>query len=76
MKEVHEILDFIRLEHVSKGGHGCTPIVNLKLYFLFAQAFPNGAQIRPKVSTAAICTMAVLTSLVMKERGSGLFAFV
>jgi len=76
MKEVHEILDFIRLEHVSKGGHGSTTIVNLKLYFLLAQAFPYGTQIRPKVPAAAICTMAVLTSLFMKERGSGLFAFV
>jgi hypothetical protein len=76
MKEVHEILDFIRLEHVSKGGHGSTAIVNLKLYLLFAQAFPDGAQIRPKVSTAAICTMAMPTSLFMKERGTGLFAFV
>jgi hypothetical protein len=76
MKEVNEILDFIRLEHVSKSGHGSTAIVNLKLYLLFAQAFPDGAQIRPKVPAAAICTMAVLTSLFMKERGSGLFAFV
>jgi hypothetical protein len=76
MKEVHEILDFVRLEHVSKGGHGSTTIVNLMLYFLFVQAFPDGAQIRPKVPTAAICTMAMLTSLLMKERGAGLFAFV
>jgi hypothetical protein len=76
MKEVHEILDFIRLEHVSKGGHGSTTIVNLKLYFLFAQAFPDRTQIWPQVPAATICTMAVFTTLFMKERGSGLFAFV
>jgi hypothetical protein len=73
MKEVHEIFDFVGLENVAEGGHGSAAIVNLMLDFFFVQAFTDGTQIRPKISPAAVCPMAVLTSFLVKECGSGLF---
>ena len=75
MKEVHEIFDFVRLEDVSESGHRGTTIVNLMLDLLFAQAFADGAQIWPEFPAAAICAVAMLTSLFMKECGSGFLVF-
>jgi hypothetical protein len=71
MKEVDEVLDLVRLENVAEGGHGRAAIVNLMLDLLLVQAFAHGAQVWAQVPAAAICTVAVLTSLFMKERGSG-----
>ena len=73
MKEVHEIFDFVGLKNISEGGHGCAAIVNLMLDFFFVQAFADSTQIRAQVSAAAVGPVAVLTSLFMKECGSGLF---
>lgn len=75
MKEVHQIFDLVRLENISESGHGSTAIVNLMFDLLFFQAFPDSAQVRPKVSAVAIYAMAMLTPLFMKERGSGVLTF-
>jgi hypothetical protein len=74
VKEVHEIFDLVRLENISEGGHGGTTLVYLMLDFLLAQAFPYGTQIGPEVATSAVGPVAMLTPLLMKERGSGLLA--
>jgi hypothetical protein len=76
MKEVNEIFDLIGLENISEGGHGCATLVNLMLDFLVAEAFADGAQIWPEFSAAAVWAVAVLAALFVKERGSGLLAFV
>jgi hypothetical protein len=75
VKEVHQIFDLVRLENISESGHGSTAIVNLMFDLLFFQAFPDSAQVRPKVSAVAIYAMAMLTPLFMKERGSGVLTF-
>jgi hypothetical protein len=71
MKEVDEVFDLVRLENIAEGGHGSAAIVNLMLDLLLVQAFADGAEVWAPVPAAAICTVAVLTSLFMKERGSG-----
>jgi hypothetical protein len=76
MEKVHQIFDFVRLENISERRHRCAAIVNLMLDFLLAEPLANGAQIRPKIPTSAIYAMAMLTTFLMKERGSRLFAFV
>ena len=76
MKEVHEIFDLVGLENISERGHRRATLVNLMLDFFLAQAFADSAQIRPEFSAASICAMAMLTSLFVKERGSGLLALV
>jgi hypothetical protein len=43
---------------------------------LLAQAFADGAQIWPEFPAAAVCAMAMLAPLFVKERGSGLLAFI
>jgi hypothetical protein len=74
VKEVHQIFDLVRLESVSESGHSSATIVNLMLNLLLVQAFADGAQVWAQVAAASICTVAVLTSLFMKERGSGVLA--
>jgi hypothetical protein len=76
MKEVNEIFDLVGLENISEGGHRRATLVNLMLDFLFAQAFADSAQVWPEFPTSAVGAMAMLTPLFMKERGSGLLAFV
>jgi hypothetical protein len=76
VKEVNEIFDLVGLENISKGWHRRAAFVNLMLDFLFAQAFADSAQIWPEFPASAVCAMAVLASLFVKERGSGLLAFV
>jgi hypothetical protein len=76
MQEVHQGFDFVRLENISEGGHGSTAIVDLVFDLRFLQALSDGAQIRPKISTAAIDTVAVLTSFLVKERSSGILTVV
>jgi hypothetical protein len=46
------------------------------LDFLFAEAFANGAQIWPEFPASAVWAMAMFASLFVKERCSGLLAFV
>jgi hypothetical protein len=76
VKEVNEILHLVRLQNISEGGHRRATVVDLMLDFLFAEAFADGAQIWPEFPASAVCAMAVLASLFVKERGSGLLAFV
>lgn len=76
VKEINEIFDLIGLENISEGGHGGTALENLMLDFLFAQAFADSAQIWPEFPASAVGAMAMLASLFVKERGSGLLAFV
>ena len=76
MKEVNEIFYLVGLEDISEGGHRRATVVDLMLDFLFAEAFADGAQIWPSFPASAVCAMAVLASLFVKERGSGLLAFV
>jgi hypothetical protein len=76
VKEVNEIFDLIGLENISEGGHRRATLVNLMLDFLLAEAFADGAQIRPEFSASAVRTMAMLAPLFVKERGSSLLAFV
>jgi hypothetical protein len=76
VKEVNEIFDLVGLENISEGGHGGTALMNLMLDFLFAEALADGAQIWPELPAAAVCAMAMLASLFVKERGSGLLAFI
>jgi hypothetical protein len=75
MEKVHQIFDFGRLENISERRHRCAAIVNLMLDFLLAEPLADGAQIRSKIPTSAIYAMAMLTTFLMKERGSRLFAF-
>ena len=76
MKEVNEIFDLVGLENISEGGHGGTALVNLMFDFLLAEAFADGAQIWPEFPAVAVCAMAMLASLFVKKRGSGLLAFI
>jgi hypothetical protein len=76
VKEVNEIFDLVRLQNVSEGGHRRATLVNLMLDFLFGEALADGAQVWPEFPTSAFGAMAMLTPLFMKERGSGLLAFV
>jgi hypothetical protein len=76
VKEVNKIFDLVGVENISEGGHGGTALVNLMLDFLLAEAFADGAQIWPEFPAAAVCAMAMLASLFVKERGSGLLAFI
>jgi hypothetical protein len=76
MKEVNEIFDLIGLENISEGGHRGATLVNLMLDSLFAEAFADCAQIWPEFPATAVWAMAMLASLFVKERGSGLLAFV
>jgi hypothetical protein len=69
-------LDLVGLENISEGGHRRATLVNLMLDFLFAEAFANGAQIWPEFPASAVWAMAMFASLFVKERGSGLLAFV
>jgi hypothetical protein len=76
MKEVDEVLDLVRLKNIAEGGHGSAAIVNLMLDLLLVQAFADGAEVWAQVAATAICTVAVLTSFFMKERGSGVLTLV
>jgi hypothetical protein len=76
VKKINEIFDLVGLENISEGGHRRATLVNLMLDFFLAQAFADGAQIRPEFPAASICAMAMLTPLFVKESGSRLFAFV
>ena len=76
MKEVNEIFNLVGLENISEGRHRRATLVNLMLDFLFAEAFADCAQIWPEFPAAAVCAMAMLASLFVKERGSGLLAFI
>jgi hypothetical protein len=75
MEKVHQIFDFVLLENISERRHRSAAIVNLMLNFLLTKAFTNGAQIRAESPAAAIYAMAMLTTFLMKERGTGLFTF-
>jgi hypothetical protein len=48
--------------------------VNLMLNLLFFSPLTDGTQVWSEISAAAIHAVAMLTSLLMKERGSGLLA--
>jgi hypothetical protein len=76
VNKINEIFDLVGLENISEGRHRRTTLVNLMLDFLFAEAFADGAQIRPEFPASAVCAMAMLTPLFVKESGSRLFAFV
>jgi hypothetical protein len=76
VKEVNEIFDLVGLENISEGGHRRATLVNLMLDFLLAEASADSAQIWPEFPASAIYAMAMLTPLFVKERGSGLLAFV
>jgi hypothetical protein len=76
VKEVNEIFDLVGLENISEGGHRRATLVNLMVDFLLAEASADGAQIWPEFPASAIYTMAMLTPLFVKERGSGLLAFI
>jgi hypothetical protein len=76
VKEVNEVFDLVRLQNVSEGGHRRATLVNLMLDFLLAQAFADSAQIWSEFPASAVWAMAMLASLFVKERGSGLLAFV
>jgi hypothetical protein len=73
VQKVHQIFDLVRLKNISESRHSRTTIVDLVFDLLLLQTFSNSAQIRPKISTTAIDTVAVLTPLLVKERCTGLF---
>ncbi len=75
MEKVHQIFDFVRLENVSERRHRSAAIVNLMLDFLLPEAFTNSAQVRSKIAAAPIYAVAMLTTSLMEESGSRLFAF-
>jgi hypothetical protein len=75
VEKVHQIFDFVRLENISERGHRSAAIVNLVLDLLLAEPLTNGAQIRSKMPASAIYAMAMLTTSLVKERGSRLFTF-
>lgn len=74
VEKVHQILDLIRLKNASKGRHRSAAVVNLMFDLLFAPAFAYNAQIRAAASASAICAVAVLTPLLVKQGCSRLFA--
>jgi hypothetical protein len=75
MEKVHQILDFVRLKNISERRHRTAAIVDLMLDFLLAKAFTHGTQVRSKFAAAPIYSVAMLTTSLVKESGSRLFAF-
>jgi hypothetical protein len=71
VKEVDQVFDLVWLENVAESRHSSSTVVNLMLDPLFVEAFADGTKIWSTFTAAAICAMAVLTPLFMKERGSG-----
>jgi hypothetical protein len=70
VKKINQVLDLILLKHLSKGGHSSPTIMNLMFDLRLAQTLANHAQAGSALSSLTIHSMAVLTPLLVKERGS------
>jgi hypothetical protein len=76
VKEVDEIFDLVGLENVPESRHRGSAVLDLMLDFFFAQAFAYGAEVRAFLSATAVYSVAVLATLFVEERGSGVFCLV
>jgi hypothetical protein len=72
MKKINQVLDLILLKHVSERRHGSPAIMDLMFDLRLAQTLSNHAQVGSEFSALSVHSMAVLTPLLVKERGSGL----
>jgi hypothetical protein len=76
VKEVDEVFDLIGLEDVAKRRHGSAAVLDLMLNFVFVEAFSDGAEVGAQLASAAVWAVAMLASLFVEERGSGVLRLV
>jgi len=75
MKKINQVRNLVWLQNIGKCRHGSAAIMNLVFDLCFAQTFPHNAQIRSKLPTLTIHSVAMFTPFLMKERGSRLLTF-
>lgn len=67
---LHQILNLLWLESLSKGRHTTAACLDLMLDLGFVLASPYATQIWPELSTTPIYSMAMLTPFLMEERSA------
>jgi len=76
VKEVDEVFDLIGLENVAEGRHCSAAMFDLMLDPIFVEAFSDGAEVGAQFTAAAVYTVAMLATLFVEERGSGVLRLV